>query len=383
MPGFAPEIPHRWEFNANADRMARMAGSLVDARFLRPEHLPKTGTLFQAIESALKQFGDQARSTRLAQLSIVVTDSLDTFEVEYETYARDQKISPRKLFSGKPPLKQKFSDEQPDRLGAVILAQDYESIHIGIIGPALEILDAAMPRLGQSVLTILNNGLMSSCRALTPSYAHCWASNHYWMGEEDETSFLHEEMNNLVDDIQSTHKTNNPNLPELTYDQVVQRVKEQINLFTIADLEADIPREFWAANQKSLKSLPTKIHARGHQLPIKDVFWIEDAWPKILAACTKVKALARRDCRSDNGYSYQVSEHSVPFLLRMHDRDCMGRILDDRFNMEIEGGETEMDVNSFFLWHDAASLRRAFQRLENMLQLIQACEELITLLESK
>ncbi len=331
----------------------------------------------------LHELANSARSSNFAPISLVVSDDVRELEVEWEIYAKDHKLDPKLFFKrGHAPVGKGYSprldNNHPDKLCAFVIGFDYESIGRQIIGPSLNAMEA-WPRLGQTVLDILEGGLSKTTRCLSPGNAIDWASELYWGCEQDEEMMIEEELSCIADDVQAEHKKANPTAPPLTAEQIIA---DHISTLRRKQLDADIPVK-WHRGRKTLKKLPKLL---GQPMPnestglLTNVFWVEEYWPKIYDACQKIIELGRKDVTADNRYSHQIIWEAIPIWLPMHKNDCTGRMLDDMFNRHFEAGDVALDCNAMFLWWDAPSVARAARRVQNFLRLTQACEELIALL---
>ena len=380
LPALGRDIVTRWEYNPCTDRVVRLASLMSEAGLLTEASLPPKRSLKDSIEKTLTKAATAARPGKLGKLFLVARDDVDDYYVDWHDYARAYKINPATLFTGKP-HENPGKREKGLRLGCFLVAQDYEIVHVQNIGPALEALEA-WPGLGVTILDILETALSSCTRVLSPGYAACWASAQYWMGEDDESGRLEEELACIVDDVQAAHKKQNPKAPPLTLQQIIDA---NIDILTRAQLEKDIPPKWHAGTRTPLKVLPRRL---GKPKPngtakLVHIFQMQENWPQIAQACQDIFALKDLDRHADNGFCEGLCHDAVPYVLTMRDRDCITRIYDDAINQHLEGGEAELDVNSIFLWHDGPSMRRAAQRALNFLRVTNACENLLQLLKLK
>ena len=384
LPAIARSVKPNWEFNPSTDRLVAMAHLLADAGLMRSLQ----GSLQQSIEAALTTLASDCRPGEgMAPFSLCATDDVSDFQIHWDSYAKENKINKRRLWSGAVPWQDHTVGEfgagthpSNSRLGAFLISNDCDGIYDCTIGPALTALEA-WPRLGQTVLTILEKGLQQTTRVLSPGTGIAWASFQYWASEDDETSYLMEQLEEVRDEAQIEHRARNPKAPPLTDEEIIN---DRLNIFRRRDYERDIPPK-WHRDRKPLKSLPPSLSSPTHvgDAKLKDIFWMEEHWPEIWQACETIRALTPRCGDSDNRYCEEMLWEAVPFMLRMHDNDCLPRILDDVWQHHYESGEGNLDVNSIFLWYDAPSLAKAAGRVRRFLILVKACEDLIALLDFK
>ncbi len=368
---------------------------MVDAGLFTDRDMDYSGpTLKDNLERAVANLGNSVRKEGLASLSISVIDDVSELDTHCDTYAKEHNVKKELLFDGKFPDSPVWSEYDRDRtdrtniarckLGGLIVAHDYEAIVVESIGPALEALEQH-PRVGQSVLAILEGGLMKCTRGLTPGFAIDWASFLYWGSEDDDEMRVSEEVDCIADETEREHQKENPGAAPLTVDQIMDR--GGLDIFRTKHLRADVPDK-WDRKRRPLKVLPDRFK-KNHKLitpsgTLKDVFYAEkihESWPQIRAACETIKELGKLDIKRDNHCCERISWEAVPFVLRMHDKDCIPRMIDDCFNQIFECDEVQLEINSVFLWHDAPSMARAARRLQNFLRLTKACEDLISLLK--
>lgn len=368
LPALA-NIRRSWEYNPSLDRLVSIANQFADAGLLtRAGH-----SLQQSLGSALETLANNCRPGEgLMPLGIAATDNIEELGVIWDSYASENKIPLRDLFSKSHPA------GDPDLLRALLISFDYENLGVHTIGPALEALEA-WPRLGQTVLHLLETGLQKTVRTLSPGTGLAWASAQYWGHEEDESQRLEDELTDIRGDVQRRYAEQNPGKPPLTDEQIIEN---EINIFRRKDYDAWIPPK-WHVGCKPLKSLPVKLDrpvTGGSTL--SEIFWMEDKWPEIWEACELVRHLSRGEgMRNDNRYCERIIWEAVPVVLRMSHTDPLTHILDDFYQSEWECGENSLEINSVFLFYDVASLKRAASRVRKFLLLVRACENLIHLLQ--
>jgi hypothetical protein len=401
-------IPATWEFNADQDCSLAVAHLLVDAGLLTEAHVVGRPSLQSIIETYFTDSLHAARPTEMADLCLSITDDvLNEFNVHWDSYAKKYSTHPDNLFEGGMPCltglskaqKEKAVDAQrtPDKskLRALVIAFGVaDGMHCETIGPALEALDQ-WPRVGQSVLAILEDGLQHTTRCISPGTSLSWAGSQYWMGENDESLRVEEELEYVRDDIERKVKAHNAALKTgekpVTMPTDEEIIKDQICHFTRKDLDASIPPK-WHQQCKPLPELPLTLDSAAtlsldsanqtliHTLQSWPADHARRLWPEIYNACQRIRELRRLDSASDNELCENVAWECCPFMLRLHDHDCLVQIADDTWQDISNAGEANMEVNSMFLWHDAPSFVRAFQRVQNFLALVHACEDLIRLL---
>ena len=394
LPKIARDISRAWEFGTDNDRTLRLATSLADAGLLLGVHLDLQArhrlTLKEGIEAMLAERFTQARPRPVADLTVNVIDDVAEFNVEWTRYASVNHLPDHHPLEtggpcGRPPdPRDRYGDEDtappPEgyNLGALVLGMNLTGgdTQIEVIGPALNALEA-WPQLGQTVLDILEGGLMDSTRCLSPGTGIDWASRQYWGGEDDESDRHAEEL----DDARAhTEKKLAKGEPMPTDETLLAQATE--GWFTRADYDASCPAK-WHRERKPLRQLPLTLPSptRGSRT-LAEVFQLEamaKTWPQIRALCETIKRLRRRDHADDNSICEHLAWEATPFMLRMAEDDCLPRLWDDTLNDYMQSGE-DMDCNAVFLWHDTATLARAVQRCANYLALAQACEDLIRLL---
>ena len=310
------------------------------------------------------------RGTGLVNLTLNVADDLTSLEPSMDCYARDRNAG---------------QAMPKDGLSALVIGINMEDdMHIATIGPRLASL-SHWPRVGPSVMKILNHGLNRCTNSMNPHNAVDWASRMYWQGEKDESNYLDEHLaeahSHAAAQIKSGSLKKMPTEAELI---------EDLGIFTRANFDASIPREF--SDTHALKHLPEKLDVCGitnlsarfaseagvaHGLPA-ELTETQAAWPAIRAACVAIQAAARRDTTHDP--FDQSAWECIPFVLRWAEDDCMTRILDDTINQLIECGDCNLSANTVFLFHDARTLASTLARFTNWLRLLRACEDLIRLL---
>lgn len=358
-------------------------------------------TLSETVEHLLTELFAKHRTSELAQLSVRLTDDVADMNIECSRYAELNHLPKAQLMTG---AGGHAGEMDEHFLGGFLLDSRFTDggVQVEVIGPTLNALEA-WPRLGQTVLAILDNGLDACTRGFTPGKAHDWASMQYWGHEEDETTYISESVDEIRDEFHERWQKEHPGEPLRTDSQIAEM---ELDMFTGRKLDASIHPK-WHHSSKPFKTLPlllpqpdtrdieaavgTMADPRNdvrttYGITLADTFRIEalrTAWPAIRAACLNIKRLRKNDLNDDNRLCEGIAWEACPFLLRMNDDDCSARIFDDVINGYYESGEAQLDTNAVFLWHDVPTLQRAVKRLSNFLDLTQACEDLIRLLTNK
>lgn len=400
LPVIPRSIPQHWTHSTGEAVTVAAAQQLVDGGILRYEHLPSgKQTVKDAIAAALAEFATAARPRPLStDLGIVLSGDVSALEVEFDRYFADR---------GTPKIGHRKSAAANANPMALITAFDYQNgMHVEVIGPTLHALEAAWPRLGQTLLDVLEDGFMHGVRCLGPRQGIDWASHQYWMGEENELEYLRD---NLHGDGHGKWEE----IKEWTDEKVrAEWAKLGYECFTRAEFDKDFA-PIWHRGCKPLKQLPEVLpaphaHTAAQGAPLMEVLCggnvphkrrrrvaatppspgfdlfradlFRDQWPEVRDLCQRIRALLKTDTECDNGYCQQATWENVPFMLRFHDDDCLPRIADDVWQQYFESGEAELSANSVFLWHDLPTLATALQRIRNQLIVTQASEDLLRLL---
>jgi PRTRC genetic system protein F len=367
-----PELPRGlttgFEIRSGLPQVAAFAEGLLDAGvpFEFSGYSGKQNSLIYATEAALAGFCARARGDGLCDLELSVADDLDDLGPNWEYYEQQRKHKQR-------------SPEKP--LSALVVAISMEAMHFETIGPALRALDAARPRLGQTVLDILDDGLQRCVRAVSPQTGLEWAKDQYWRGEDDESEYVKEELYEARSYAEQRLKENKKQKRKPEKMPTDAELIEQIEIFKRKDYDDCIPR-CWTSEIKPLKHLPSTVAYRavkGSGARLMDIFWMESQWPLIRAACLAIRTARRQDTSHDLYCCEHGTYHAVPYVLRWNEDDMLPRIIDDTINQYYESGEYQLEVNSAFLFHDGPSLASALRRLNNFLRLTRACEDLIKL----
>jgi PRTRC genetic system protein F len=308
-------------------------------------------------EAALRDFSFRHRPQPLAKLGINFTDKEEQLSDGYsglEHYKERHKLP-----------------AVPEHIGTFIVYVDGEDPCIRELGQVLKALEDRYPRLGQTVMAVLHEGLSASTRGIDPVSGIWWTSQCYWMGEEDETERVAEEFGCL----------------EHQYDELSAKAKKDkvkptpadVEIFRKADYEKAIPPKFGTEIGKPLsRAVLSQLH-RDKPAALRPFQNILHATIALMDRCTRV----RRGDGPDNGMFDNVSWDVVPFILRWSSDDCLTQIFDDVMNDIYQSGETICDVNAVFAFHDLPTMRRAIVRLGKYLEILQLCETLLLHLGNK
>ena len=401
LPVIPRGIPANWTYATGDEATEQVAHHLVDAGILNEWHLPSgKQTLKDAITNAIAEFATAARPRPLStDLGVTLAGDLSSLGVDLDRYFKDREVKIGKGGGTSPK--------------AIITSFNYEKgMHVEVIGPTLKAIEAAWPRLGQTLLHILEAGFMHGVRCLGPRHGIDWASHQYWQGADNEVDYMRESM----------HGEGHGEWKEIekwSEDKVrAEFAMQGYECFTRADYDKDFPT-IWHRGCKPLKQLPATLpppvdpHAgygatlmesffpdasappkRRRRRPAKQLVagvqsgsdFLLDAfrkhWPTTLELCQRIRKMLKTDTECDNGLCEQGTWENTPFMLRFADDDCLPRIADDVWQMYFESGDHELSANAIFLWHDTASLATALSRLRNQLEITQASEDLLRLLVS-
>lgn len=402
LPVIPRSIPASWTYATGDEttEQVQVAHHLVDAGILNEWHLPAgKQTLKDAIAHALAEFATAARPRPLStDLGVTLAGDLSSLGVEYDRYFKEREL--------------KIGVKNAGGIKALITSFNYENgMHVEYVGPTLKAIEAAWPRLGQTLLDVLEDGFMHGVRCLGPRQGIDWASHQYWSGEDNEIDHMRE----------SLHGEGHGGWKEIqkwTDDQVrAEYAKQGYECFPRADYDKYFPR-IWHHGCKPLKELPATLPPAadpnaGHGTPLMNVLCPElpatgaltkrqrrrrpaavggraagtflldkfrEQWPATLELCQRIRRLLKSDTECDNGLCEQGTWENTPFMLRFDEDDCLPQIADDVWQMYFESGEHELSANAIFLWHDTATLATALTRLRNQLEVTQASEDLLRLL---
>lgn len=390
LPAIPKTIPAQWEHRTTEAATLALAHQLVDVGLLHRHHLNGRPAL-EAMQHALAEFATTHRPRPLAtNLGVSLADDVSDMHIDLDRYfdTRDRKL--------------KISDKGSQIHGLFLTFQYEDGMQDVVLGHLLQTVEAAWPRIGQSVLHALESGLMHGCRCISPRTGIDWAMQNYWQGEEDETNYMRDELHG-----QGDYNS------KWTDEQVRQKFNELgYECFKRSDYDADFPKPW--QNVKELKQLPDQLPAPqaapiiSHGTPLMQVLTGEQPpkrrrrvqlprgaegltdpllldefrlrWPEVLHYLKRIRQLLKTDTQMDNSLCEAGTWDNPAFMLRFHNEDCLPRIVDDTWNMYYQSGESDMAANGIYFWHDTETLQLAFDRLRNTLAVTQACEDLLHLL---
>ncbi|MGN6644283.1 MAG: hypothetical protein ACTHKU_14930 [Verrucomicrobiota bacterium] len=348
----------------NGESIEQAALALVDGDILQARHWK--GDIRAAITDALHEVAIRNRPEPLATLRLLVMDDSVAANLEPERSVRNWNHSE---------YAQRRKLDEPAKIGALIVCYDEEPYH-AVIGPQIQALEKYRPGLGQTVLYWLNAALDRSSRALTPASGIGWAQSNYWMGEGDETLRVEEELGDLEWNWEERQKA----LPKKERKPFNREAAiAEAGIFTLKEYNAAIPP--WAGTKnRPVLSLPKLARLR-----------VEPSVRKIILATIAAAEIVRRAPHiakiNDIGCFEMCRWEICPFLLRWNrdrsNQDPLAMLWDDFMNQEYQTGETNMEVNSVFAWHDAASLRGAVKRFALWCRILQAGETLLRTLKPR
>ncbi|HEX3800212.1 MAG TPA: PRTRC system protein F [Verrucomicrobiae bacterium] len=342
LPDLSACLPS-FKVEGSKQSLAQFAEGLADANVLQDRHW--TGHIGNSCARALAELCDTARPDPLVKLKLHFTDDASELGSFHDFDYR--------------------KNNAPENVGVIFLTLDMESTYIKLIGPTLRELEAALPRLGQTVLSTLDEGLHNSCRGMTPRSAYGWCQSAYWRGEMDESDFM--------DEIRG-------NYPPGTSDA---DIRKDYNIYTKAEFDKAIPG--WAGSGAIKPFSYRALLAQRIKHPRhKNIVIATRALMKGL------ETLSRRSKSWKLSSDFDRFEHLewevCPFLLNWNKYDNQGggdpmcQIWDDVINPMFEAGESSMEINAAFAWWDKPSIERAVVRLRNYLHIMQLTENLIKLI---
>lgn len=203
-------------------------------------------------------------------------------------------------------------------------------------------LEQAVPGLGETALYYLEKTAILP--VLTPCYALYLASQCYWMGEEDETLRIEEELEYCE--------------PGST--------PEQIEIYRKRDFLAAIPE--WAALPKQRLT-----HSSLRRIALEhagtDAGTVADLLLKI--------ARCRNDYWAPSTYDEQLDCSDIAAIFRWTETDGCGQIVDDAMNQIYNNGESTEDFGIAYLDPKAEPLKAWLRSAEKTFQRLRLCEQLV------
>ena len=333
--------PRQFSHHSRSDRLTAVATQMARRGWLTREHW--RGDIRNAVTAAFTDLARRELPKPLATYSIIITENLHGRCVYSEgpRYQEEHKLDTETIVSG---IVFHFL---PDDL-----------VH-RCIGPAIQRLEKRRDGLGRTVLYWLNHAFESCARSLNPLTAHEWASYCYWMGESDESLRLEEEIGDF--------KKGEEAQREAAMAQIRQ------DMFTRDKLETELPAQYSRLLTKPPLTLRQAVRTL-HEHRLSSV--------ELEAAAAIPRETKPRDL--NDLYSFDWCHHQVmPYLIRWQvnsdrtSQDRLAQIYDDTMNDMMQCGETQMDVNAIFAWHDESTFVDAVQRFTVYLRRIRIAENLL------
>lgn len=186
----------------------------------------------------------------------------------------------------------------------VFFASQHDGGNLLFLEDGITTLESFRPGLGQTVLNLLNNVFMQTLQAFTPTVLLEIASYHYWMGEDDESTYVEEALQE-------------------------GESAEDYNIFTRAEFDDAFPT--WVSAPKSVldETGIAMVALSGNSLSAK-VAWLSLLLGDQLAQSVK---LPMEYC--DDWY-YRMATCCI---LRWNELDSTFRILDDFEQYAAESSE--------------------------------------------
>lgn len=233
------------------------------------------------------------------------------------------------------------------------------------LGRTFAAIERQRPGQGKALLRILDHGLESCTRALTPWSGLGWAQGQYWRGEDDESFLLEEEMAEYRSDRAGGE------FAKMTDAELRDYIIAEHHIITRAGYLKSFPN--WAVQHSGFCG-PRKPERLSRSLP-----------PAVRAAALRVDELTRQRPKQLNDLNCcnNGAWDACPFLLQWDEETILPQLWDDVMNNHFECGEVDLSLNALFIFWDVASLRHAVDRLAYYLRLTQACETLLRELRIK
>lgn len=210
------------------------------------------------------------------------------------------------------------------------------------LGSGITELEHAVPGLGETALYHLEQAAVLPI--LTPCHALYLASNNYWMGEDDETLAIQEELAQLSDGL-------NP---------------DDIEFYRKRDFLASIPE--WAATAKP-------------RLPLSSLrrIALEHTGTDAGTVAALILKIARsgKGCWCPDTRDEEMDCSDIAAIFRWSEDDDCGRIVDDAMNEIYNSGESTDDFGTAYLVPEAAPLKAWLRSAEKTFRLLRLCEQLV------
>jgi len=371
---------------AGSDHLKACAIALADAGILRPEHMKQlyrhlrpskpNQTLaatfkFESepaakhlIEIALEDVTRRNRPNPLVKLGVMVASDTSLFNQDgYDSLGNND-------------------DDARDKGGLLVSCDCQNPLHLEI-GPNIQRLEQRHPGLGQTVLYWLSNGLNATVRACDPCTALEWCSNNYWMGDQDESERVEQEIDEPYYEAQQKLL---PEAQRKPFDRVAEI--KALDIYTRAEFDQEFPRNICSGQPKLSSRQLLRLRSRTRQPLIR----IIDATLDVMSQRVEGH---QPDTKNDLGLLAYASWFVCPYLLRWHrpdgeikndqGQDSMGMFWDDYLNQEYQAGETNLTANSAFLWHQGSptEIAHAFHRFAAWCRTLQASENLLTSIQPR
>jgi PRTRC genetic system protein F len=361
-------VPHQVLFQTEDKAINRFAELLIETEVLQPRHTGKTlaqsllptsdlnkprATISGCCERALSDFCKEVRPNPLHEFKLYFSGNPEhcIYGFSPADYRRNYRLR-----------------HDPASFGIMSLhLPDTPNPTHRFLGPILRRMEEAHPRLGQTVLDVLDCGLWKSCRGCTPRSGYGWAQLAYWQGELDETMRLQEEMDDRMNWYEEQVK-------EPGNEKLKPPVDADIELFRKKDYDAAVPS--WAGSG-TIQPLSRKELLRLDQAKPRHLREFGNIISATAALSKRLVGHKREDSESDNNCFESITFEIVPFLLRWDANDPIANIWDDVLNEMFEGGDKEMDINAAFVFHDLGSFTGALKRMRSYIEITQLCENII------
>lgn len=324
---------------ARQNRDTTIAETLVKLGTLRRKHWQ--GSVSKACVAALKEWLPPIK----ANLTLCFTDDC---EAALQVGIQDA-------------VRQRFPDrsEPKEGIGGLYFIVGEASWHF--IGPALERFEAAHPRLGQTILSVLTAGLWRLGGCWGPSETESACEYQHWMGEHDERMTAYEYIDGCGKD------TRGKTAEEI--DRMVAEAVREMNIPTRAMLDASAPE--WAFAPSPLVEVPASVSPP------------DPAGNRVLALTRELLALLKRTKHfvSDHHNFEEWSPLAVPYFLRWNTDDLTVRLTDDEYACEQNsGGLMDLGRTVLFDMNQPETIAEAFRSLPAQMKIFAKAEQLLELI---
>ncbi len=223
------------------------------------------------------------------------------------------------------------------------------------IGSAISQLEAECPGLGQTTMAVLEDALRYLPYNLAPASVLGLAQWFYWQGEFDEVKYAELEVDQGYHD-----------------EQTVDDFLANNEVFKRADFFRNIPE--WLPFPKRVCSRKRAI--RDATSPLAR---------NVINACDAISAYGNRPefikhaSRDAFGTDVGVDLVAATFVLAWDGNDCTGRVIDDAFNMFIQGEYVEM-ITVSHIEVSTPSIQKRLRAMEEGLGLARLVADLVLLI---